>query len=124
MMAMIFMDPPVTLSCQSCSLQRSFQPAKAALIHTRRGAIIDITHPWLDKLPIYAAIGVPEVWRYAEQTVRIYRWHAAGYTVADHSAVFPGVTSRWLTHFAAMRCDTPRPVWLRSVRAWAETLPR
>ncbi len=33
---------------------------------------IDIAHPSLDKLPLYAA-AVPEVWRYADNGVTIYR---------------------------------------------------
>jgi hypothetical protein len=28
---------------------------------------VDITHPSLDKLPIYAVLGVPEVWRYTDE---------------------------------------------------------
>jgi Uma2 family endonuclease len=34
---------------------------------------IDLAHPSLDKLPIYAVIGVPEVWRYDGQQMVIYR---------------------------------------------------
>uniref|UniRef100_UPI000B7C579F Uma2 family endonuclease n=1 Tax=Candidatus Entotheonella palauensis TaxID=93172 RepID=UPI000B7C579F len=34
---------------------------------------VDLTHPSLDKFPIYAALGVPEVWRYAGQQVSLYR---------------------------------------------------
>jgi Uma2 family endonuclease len=83
---------------------------------------IDLTHPSLDKLPIYAAIGVPEVWRYARQHVIIYRRGAAGYTVADTSAVLPGVTSRQLTQLVQTGFEMPRPAWLRNVRSWAASL--
>src|ERR671939_1507804 len=34
---------------------------------------IDITSPSLDKFPIYAAVGVPEVWRYDGTHVTMYR---------------------------------------------------
>ena len=81
---------------------------------------IDITHPSLEKLPIYAAIGIPEVWRYAEQRSTIYRHHADGYAVEDSSTALPGVTSHQLTQLVAMGYDLPRPTWLRHVRAWAE----
>jgi Uma2 family endonuclease len=83
---------------------------------------IDTTHPSLDKFPIYAAIGVPEVWRYAEQRVSIYQHHAGGYTVESSSTVLPGVTSHQLTQLVATGHETPRPTWLRHVRAWAEGL--
>ena len=85
---------------------------------------IDITHPSLDKLPIYAALGIPEVWRYAEQSSTIYRLQANGYAVEDSSTVLPGVTSHQLTQLVAMGYDLPRPRWIRHVRAWAEGLPR
>lgn len=32
---------------------------------------VDITHPSLDKLPIYARFGMPEVWRYDGTTIEI-----------------------------------------------------
>jgi Uma2 family endonuclease len=84
---------------------------------------IDIPHPSLDKFPIYAAIGVPKVWRYAERGVSIYRRHADGYAVEDRSTVLSGVTSHQLTQLAVTGYEMPRPVWLRHVRAWAEDLP-
>jgi Uma2 family endonuclease len=83
---------------------------------------IDITHPSLDKFPIYAAIGIPEVWRYAEQRVSVYRRDANGYAVEDSSTVLPGVTSHQLTQLVATGYEMPRPAWLRNVRAWAEEL--
>lgn len=83
---------------------------------------IDITHPSLDKLPIYAAVDVPEVWRYAEQEVIMYRRHVDGYTIVDASGVLPGVTSPQLTQLVASGHESPRPAWLRRVRAWAESL--
>ena len=83
---------------------------------------VDITHPSLDKLPIYAAIGVPEVWRYVEQQVIIYRRDPAGFTVVDSSGILPAVTSLQLTQLVESGYDMPRPAWLRSVRTWAEGL--
>jgi Uma2 family endonuclease len=83
---------------------------------------IDITHPSLDKFPIYAAIGILEVWRYAEQRNTIYRYHTDGYAVADSSTVLPGVTRHQLTQLVDMGYEMPRPAWLRHVRAWAEGL--
>jgi Uma2 family endonuclease len=83
---------------------------------------VDVTHPSLDKLPIYAALGVPEVWRYAERKVMIYRRHADVYTAMDASEVLSGVTSSQLTQLVQTGYDMPRPVWLRRLREWAESL--
>jgi len=85
---------------------------------------IDITHPSLDKFPIYAAVGIPEVWRYAEQKISIYRRHVDGYVVEDSSTVLPGVTSDQLTQLTAMGYEMLGPAWLRHVRTWAEDLPQ
>ena len=81
-----------------------------------------MTHPSLNTLPIYAAIGVSEAWRYIEQKVIIYQQEADSYAVVDVSRVLPGVTSRQLTQFVDTGDEMPRPTWLRSVRAWAESL--
>ena len=83
---------------------------------------IDITHPSLDKLPLYAALAILEVWRYTERQVLIYRRDTERYAVVDTSLVLPGVTSHHLTQLVASGYDLPRPAWLRSVRAWAEGL--
>src|SRR5207253_9995065 len=83
---------------------------------------IDITHPSLDKLPIYAALGVPEVWRYTRQQMRIYQRDAEGYVAVDASMVLSGITSHDLTQLVESGYDLPRPAWLRSVQAWAENL--
>ena len=83
---------------------------------------IDITHPSLDKLSIYAALGVPEVWRYTRQQMRIYQRDAEGYVAVDTSMVLSGITSHDLTQLVESGYDLPRPAWLRSVQAWAENL--
>jgi len=83
---------------------------------------IDITHPSLDKLPIYAALGVPEVWRYTRQQMRIYQRDAEGDVAVDASIVLSGITDHDLTQLVESGYDMPRPAWLRSVRAWAENL--
>jgi Uma2 family endonuclease len=83
---------------------------------------IDITYPSLNKLPVYAALGVPEVWRYTEQQVLLYRRGPDGYTIVEASTILSGVTSRSLTQLVETGLNTLRPTWLRSVRAWAESL--
>jgi Uma2 family endonuclease len=85
---------------------------------------IDITQPSLDKLPIYAALGVPEVWRYSGQQMHIYQRETECYGVVDTSRVLPGVPCHHLTQLVVSGYDMPRPAWLRSVRVWAESLPR
>jgi Uma2 family endonuclease len=82
---------------------------------------IDITHPSLDKFPINAALGVPEIWRYNGERTQIYRLVDTGYTEVDASTVVPGLTSYQLTDFVQAGLQQPRPVWRRHIQAWAET---
>jgi Uma2 family endonuclease len=83
---------------------------------------IDLTHPSLDKFPIYAALGVPEVWRYDGQEMHIYRRVDVTYTEVPASEVLPGVTSASLIQLVQLGLELPRQVWIGRVRAWAESL--
>ena len=83
---------------------------------------IDISHPSMDKFPIYAAIGVPEVWRYDGQQVHILRRADAIYTEVTDSVVLPGVTNAHLIQWVETGLEMTRLAWVRLVRAWAESL--
>lgn len=80
---------------------------------------IDVTHPSLDKMPIYAAAGVPEVWRYEGRSLRILRLEGGGYVEADASDAFPRLTGEVLARFVEESRTMTRLEWLRRVRAWA-----
>jgi Uma2 family endonuclease len=54
---------------------------------------VDVTGSSLDKLPIYEALGVPEVWRYDGATVTFYRLSGGSFRPADVSGVLTGVTA-------------------------------
>jgi Uma2 family endonuclease len=82
---------------------------------------VDITSPSLPKLPLYARVGVPEVWRYDGERVAIYR-PGGDYEAAEESAVLPGVTSRDLTRLLEESGTQRRTLWLKGVREWARSL--
>ncbi len=82
---------------------------------------VDITHLSLNKLPLYAAIGVTEVWRYDGASVTIYTLAQDAYTSSETSHVLPSVTSAVLTQFIAESRELRRPDWLRRVREWAQS---
>lgn len=50
---------------------------------------VDITSLSLSKFPIYAAIGVPELWRYTYDGVYFYRLEVDGYIEIERSDLFP-----------------------------------
>jgi len=86
---------------------------------------VDITCSSLDKLPIYAALGVPEVWRYTGNEVEIRCLLEDAYRVSDTSRVLPGITAGMATRFIdAARTATNQTVWFKSVVAAVEALVR
>jgi len=58
---------------------------------------IDISHPSLGKLPIYAQIGVPEVWRYVDGVIEILLLDGEQYINVPRSRALPIVTAQALT---------------------------
>jgi len=83
---------------------------------------IDITHPSLDKLPIYARIGVPEVWRYDGERLEILALEGGEYIAQPSSRALPAITADALTTLLPHSMGVGDIAWMRSVRAWARTL--
>ena len=53
---------------------------------------IDVTNESLSKFPIYAALGVPEIWRYDGKSVLFYARSADGYHAIAESRFLPSLT--------------------------------
>jgi Uma2 family endonuclease len=83
---------------------------------------IDITHPSLNKFPIFAGLGIPEVWRYHKQALIILKLEGETYRAQEVSEIFPGLTSVALTRLIAESQQIKRTEWLRNVRELARTL--
>jgi Uma2 family endonuclease len=88
---------------------------------------VEISRSALDRMGIYAALRIPEVWRYDGQTLRIERLQPDGtYAEVPASAELPMLPPaevvRWLDRGEAMG----QTAWLREFREWvrAELLPR
>lgn len=81
---------------------------------------IDVTSPSLPRLPIYAAMGVAEIWRYEAngKRVAVLMLGADDYEEAAESAALPPLTGEVLTRFVAESRSLPRTAWLRGVRGW------
>jgi Uma2 family endonuclease len=83
---------------------------------------IDITSHSLNKLSIFAALGVPEVWRYDGARLRLLKLDAGEYVEVEESAALSGVTAEALTGLIEARRQMKRTAWLRRLRQWAQTL--
>ncbi|ETX03567.1 Uma2 family endonuclease [Candidatus Entotheonella palauensis] len=80
---------------------------------------VDITSPSLDKLPVYAAVGVPEVWHFDGERIVILALTGDTYTAQDQSAAVPHLTSQQLSDFISSSQQMKHVAWLRSIRDWA-----
>lgn len=79
---------------------------------------IDLTSPSLAKFPIFAQLGVPEIWRYDGRRWQIFRRADAAYVEQAESLAFPSLTAEILTVFLAESRTIDRLEWLRRVRTW------
>ncbi|MGH3147445.1 MAG: Uma2 family endonuclease [Rubrobacter sp.] len=79
---------------------------------------VDITNPSLDKLSIYARMGVPEVWRYDGRRVSVLILGEQGYVEAARSAALRPVTGEILSRFVEESKTLERRAWMRNVREW------
>ena len=86
---------------------------------------IDITSPSISKLPIYAQMGVPEVWRYDGELLTMWKLEGSGYAEITESHALPSLTSAVVSDFVEKSKTTKRTTWLMTVREWARnrTLP-
>lgn len=83
---------------------------------------IDITSPSLDKFPIFAKVGVPEVWRFDGSRLTIYGLARGEYLERDASVAFPAVTAADVTAFIKESETINKPEWVRKLRGWAREL--
>jgi Uma2 family endonuclease len=60
---------------------------------------VDISHTDINKLILYATMGVPEFWRFDGQVWQIYQLQAGDYVERDRSPTFPQVTKANLYQF-------------------------
>lgn len=63
---------------------------------------VDITHTNINKLNLYASMGVPEFWRYNGQVLRIYQLQKNQYIEVENSPTFSGAIKDRLYEFLAV----------------------
>ena len=83
---------------------------------------VDVTSRSLDKLPLYATIGVPEIWRFDMARITIYRLEGDTYQEAPVSHIFEGVSTTDLFNFVQLADEMPRKALFFHIMAWVEGL--
>ena len=82
---------------------------------------VDISHSSINKFAIYADVGVPELWLYDGESLRVHRLQDNGeYLQQDSSVAFPFLDLRELERFLGRFEDLSETVWIRSFRDWVK----
>jgi Uma2 family endonuclease len=92
---------------------------------------IALTRSDVDKLPLYASFGVPEVWRYvntgnkkvATRNLRIYHLQPEGYIEAEKSLNFPFLPASTIVQFLDQSDTLGLMPALRLLRDWLQNHP-
>ena len=82
---------------------------------------VEITSRWIDKMHIYANLGIPEVWRYDGKTLRTEQLQSDGsYLPQSRSTALPLMPLTELGRFLDRRDTTDETSWIRSFRQWVK----
>ncbi|HEX7449335.1 MAG TPA: Uma2 family endonuclease, partial [Pirellulales bacterium] len=80
---------------------------------------VEISRSLLDKFAVYAALRVPEIWRYDGDTLRVSLLQSDGsYAESNHSLNLPQLEPGQVAHFLALRAEKRETEWARLFRRW------
>lgn len=83
---------------------------------------VEITRKSLRRFPIYAALGVPEIWRFTKGAIEVHRLGEDGdYATSDTSAAFPGLRIAEISRFLALRDSLNDSDIVKSFRTWVRS---
>ncbi|MBW4606976.1 MAG: Uma2 family endonuclease [Hassallia sp. WJT32-NPBG1] len=79
---------------------------------------IDITSSSVNKLGIYSALGIAELWRYNGQDLKFYQLREGQYVESEFSIAFPIVSVSDISRFIQQSKTMGEIALLKSFRAW------
>jgi Uma2 family endonuclease len=82
---------------------------------------IDVTSSSIDRLSLYASLGVPEVWRYNGNRLIIYQLEAQEYIERTVSPTFPFLSQVEMLRFLELRRTTKENALIRLFREWVRS---
>ena len=83
---------------------------------------IDIKHSSLNRMSIFAAIGVPEVWRYDGENLTIHLLKNGKYEVSEISLIIPKATSQKLSELVEAGKFLTWKDFLKKIKQYAQEL--
>ncbi|HQU43965.1 MAG: hypothetical protein B7Z74_06455 [Deltaproteobacteria bacterium 21-66-5] len=80
---------------------------------------VEISRSLLEKFAVYAALRVPEIWRYDGDSLRVFLLQSDGsYSESNHSLNLPQLAPQQVAHFLALRAEKRETEWARIFRRW------
>ena len=79
---------------------------------------IDLTSKSLDRFPIYARLGVPEIWCYDSGKLNIYQLEGAAYIETEKSGIFPNLNLQEIPVLIESSRQLGRRVFRKTIREW------
>ena len=79
---------------------------------------VDITSPSLNKMPIYSALGVSEVWLFKGERVTFYKLYGGIYRESSNSVALPFLDSQTANKFLEKGLTESSSKWIREIREW------
>jgi Uma2 family endonuclease len=83
---------------------------------------IDITSSSVNKLGIYSALGITELWRYDGQNLKFYQLIEGQYVECKFSIAFPIVSVSEISRFIEQSKSVGEIALLKSFRAWVREI--
>ena len=85
---------------------------------------VEGTRSPLPKFPVYAALGVPEIWHYDGTSIRCLHLARGGrYEAAEMSLAFPFLRPAELERFLAVVAEQGETAMMRTFQTWVRSLP-
>ena len=97
-------------------LDMSVHPAPDLIVE------VDITSLSTGRQSIFAAFGVPEIWRFDGEKIQILKLENNKYVEISNSLALPKVTPEILTEFIGKSETLSRLEWINEVRSWAKNV--
>jgi len=113
-----------SLTCRREDLARGLEPDQCYYIENENVDLvveIDVTSSSIDRLSLYASLGVPEVWRYDGNRLIIYQLEAQEYVERTVSPTFPFLSQVEMLRFLELRRTTKENTLIRLFREWVRS---
>lgn len=81
---------------------------------------VDNTSSSINRMAIYAALGVPEVWRFDGETLTLYGLEAGEYRPQEASTVLPLLQRADILRFLQASQTMGETTWVREFRKWVK----